>query len=215
VQCLVEDRVEHRCQITGRRIDDLQYLGGRGLLLQRLTRLGQQPRVLHRDHRLRREILKQCDLFLAERAALEAIGADIAEQPAVLPQREHEQGAETSLPRGARSRAVPRRPVQYRCIGHMNQALTAQQLVLRPARFRPKRLPQQIGKRRRQFVCRHGAEVLAIIGHQSPVRRAAQRMRLLQYRVEHWREIAGRRINDLQYLVGRGLLLQGLARLGQ
>ena len=63
-------------------------------------------------------------------------------------------------------------------------------------------------------MCRRSAEVLAVIGHQSPVRGAAQRMRLLQYRVEDWREIAGRGIDDLQYLRGRGLLLQRLARLG-
>src|SRR6516162_359311 len=64
-------------------------------------------------------------------------------------------------------------------------------------------------------MCRHSAEVLAVIGHQSPVRGAAQRMRLLQYRVEDWREIAGRGIDDLQYLRGRGLLLQRLARFGE
>jgi hypothetical protein len=55
---LFEDRVEHRCQVPGRRIDDLQYLGGRGLLLQRLPRLGQEPRVFHRDDRLCGEVLQ-------------------------------------------------------------------------------------------------------------------------------------------------------------
>src|SRR3954469_19563205 len=39
--------VEHWGKVAGRRIDDLQHLGGRGLLLQRLARLGQQPRILH------------------------------------------------------------------------------------------------------------------------------------------------------------------------
>src|SRR5262245_65154509 len=53
----LEHRVEHRCEVAGRGIDDLQYLGGRGLLLQRLARLGQEPRVLHCDNRLRREVL--------------------------------------------------------------------------------------------------------------------------------------------------------------
>src|SRR6516164_11676154 len=33
--CLVEQRLEHRRQITGRGVDDLQYLGSRGLLLER------------------------------------------------------------------------------------------------------------------------------------------------------------------------------------
>src|SRR5215471_6272963 len=55
---LIQHRVEYRLKITGRGIDDLQYLGGCGLLLQCLARLGHQPRVLHRDDRLRREVLQ-------------------------------------------------------------------------------------------------------------------------------------------------------------
>src|ERR1700740_2223602 len=47
---LFEHRVEHRRQIAWRRVDDLQYLGSRGLLLQCLASLGKEPRVLHRDH---------------------------------------------------------------------------------------------------------------------------------------------------------------------
>ena len=39
-QRLLQYRVEHGCEIAGGRIDDLQYLGGRGLLLQRLVSLG-------------------------------------------------------------------------------------------------------------------------------------------------------------------------------
>src|SRR5215813_1136154 len=54
---LVEHRVEHRHEIAGRRIYDLQYLGGGGLLLQSLARLGDQPGVLNCDDRLRGEIL--------------------------------------------------------------------------------------------------------------------------------------------------------------
>src|SRR5436190_1005114 len=46
---LLQDRVEHRREVAGRGVDDLQYLGGRGLLLQCLARLGQEPRVLHRN----------------------------------------------------------------------------------------------------------------------------------------------------------------------
>src|SRR3954449_4626136 len=57
-----QHRLEYRGEVTGRRIDNLQYLGSCGLLLQGLTRLGDQPRILHRDDRLRREILDQRDL---------------------------------------------------------------------------------------------------------------------------------------------------------
>jgi len=42
--------------------------------------------------------------------------------------------------------------------------------------------------------------------------RTAQAVRLFQDRVEYRGEIAGRGIDDLQYLGGRGLLLQGFAQ---
>ena len=60
------------------RIDDPQHLGGRGLLLQCLARLGDQPRVLHRDDRLRREVLQQRDLLVGERPDLVAVAVMIA-----------------------------------------------------------------------------------------------------------------------------------------
>ena len=60
--------VEHRREIAGRGVDDLQHLGGRGLLLQRLARLSQEPRVFHCDDRLRREVLQQRYLLISERA---------------------------------------------------------------------------------------------------------------------------------------------------
>src|SRR5207244_691989 len=67
-------------EVAGRRIDDLQYPGGRGLLLQRLARLGQQPRVLHRDYRLRGEVFEQRDLFLGKRPHLAASRGDHSEE---------------------------------------------------------------------------------------------------------------------------------------
>ena len=70
--------VEHRRELAGRGIDDLQHLGGCGLLLQGLARLGQEPRVLHRDDRLRGEILQQRDLFFGERPDLLSVERDRA-----------------------------------------------------------------------------------------------------------------------------------------
>ena len=87
---VVQHRVEHRREVTGRGIDDLQHLGGRGLLLQGLARLGQEPRILHRDDRLRREVLQQCDLLVSKRPHLLAERGDDAEQRAVFPQRNHQ-----------------------------------------------------------------------------------------------------------------------------
>ena len=40
---------------------------------KRLARLGDQPRVLHRDDRLRREVLQQRDLLVGERPHLLAV----------------------------------------------------------------------------------------------------------------------------------------------
>jgi len=55
---LFQDRIGDRCEVAGRGIDNTQNLGGRGLLLQRLARLGQKPRILHGDDCLRGEILQ-------------------------------------------------------------------------------------------------------------------------------------------------------------
>src|ERR1700722_6998079 len=66
VVCLFEDRVEHGCQIARRSVDHLQYLGGRGLLFQRLLLLGYQPRILDRDHRLIGEGANEFNLTFGE-----------------------------------------------------------------------------------------------------------------------------------------------------
>jgi hypothetical protein len=62
-----QHRVEHRGEVAGRRIDDLQYLGRRGLLLQRLASFGNKPRVLDRDDCLVGKGADQLDLPLGKR----------------------------------------------------------------------------------------------------------------------------------------------------
>ena len=54
----------------------------------------------------------------------------------------------------------------------------------------------------------------AIVSEKDAVFGTAEAVRLLQNRIKHRREIARRRIDHLQYLGGRGLLLQSLARFG-
>src|SRR6266849_5186741 len=70
---LFEHRVEDRREVAGRRVDDPQDLGGCGLLVESLARLGDQPRVLDRDDGLGREILHQRDLLVRERPDLLAV----------------------------------------------------------------------------------------------------------------------------------------------
>src|SRR6516165_11223418 len=62
---------------------------------------------------------------------------------------------------------------------------------------------------------RGGTERVVLVRIDAADRRLAQPHSLFDHRVEYWREVAGRGIDDLQYLGSRGLLLQCLARLGQ
>ena len=71
---ILQHGLEHGLKLAGRRADDLQHLGGRRLLLQRLAeivgalaQLVEQPRVLDGDDGLAGESLQHCDLFVGER----------------------------------------------------------------------------------------------------------------------------------------------------
>src|SRR5437763_16527455 len=79
VQGLFQHRIEQWGEVAGRRVDDLQDFGGCGLPLERLARLRDQPRVVHRDDRLRRKVLNQRDLAIAEWSHLLAVHSDGAE----------------------------------------------------------------------------------------------------------------------------------------
>src|SRR3954463_7550516 len=84
---LLQYRFKYRCKLAGRGVDDLQHLGGRSLLFQRLARFGQEPRAFYCDDRLRREVFEQRDLLVAERADLLAVNDDCADQCTILAQR--------------------------------------------------------------------------------------------------------------------------------
>ena len=60
--------------------DDLEHVGGRGLLLQRFAQLVEQARVLDRDDGLGSEVFDQFDLLVGERTDLLAIDGDRADQ---------------------------------------------------------------------------------------------------------------------------------------
>ena len=68
-QRFFQNRIKHRRQIAGRGVDDLQHLGCRSLLFQRLPLFGQKSCVLDRDHRLIGEGADKCDLPVGERLA--------------------------------------------------------------------------------------------------------------------------------------------------
>src|SRR5262249_35429549 len=62
----LDEGVQYLLQIEGRATDDLQHVGGGGLLLQRLAQLVEQARVLDGDDGLTRETCEQRDLLVGE-----------------------------------------------------------------------------------------------------------------------------------------------------
>ena len=80
-------------EIAGRAADDLEHVGGGGLLLQRLAQLVEQAGVLDGDDGLRGEVLDQLDLFIGERANLLAVDPDYPYHFVVLDHRDADQGA--------------------------------------------------------------------------------------------------------------------------
>jgi hypothetical protein len=81
---------EHRDKIERRAADDLEHVGGGGLLLQRFAQLVEQARVLDGDDGLSSEVLHQGNLFVGERAHFPAVNGDGADRFIVLKQRHSE-----------------------------------------------------------------------------------------------------------------------------
>src|SRR5262249_44416072 len=63
---LLQHSLEHRLQLTRRAANNLEHIGGGGLLLKRLTQLPEEARVLDGDDGLRGEVLDQLDLLVSE-----------------------------------------------------------------------------------------------------------------------------------------------------
>src|SRR5262245_11297534 len=95
----LDQRVQHGLQVEGRAADDLEHVGGGGLLLQRLAQLVDQPYVLDRDHRLVGEGLEQGDLPLAEEASLGTAEHDRADRDTFSHQGDAEDRAVALTPR--------------------------------------------------------------------------------------------------------------------
>ena len=69
----VDQRLQHAVEIEHRAADDLQHVGGGGLLLQSLLRLVEQPRVLDRDDGLIGEGADDFGVFSRECAGFASV----------------------------------------------------------------------------------------------------------------------------------------------
>jgi hypothetical protein len=79
--------LQHRPQIEGRATDDLEHVGGGGLLLQRFTQFAEQARILDGDHGLVSEGLDQLNLLIRKRLYFKSAEHDCANGFALSQQR--------------------------------------------------------------------------------------------------------------------------------
>ena len=94
---ILQHGLEHRFQFPRRAGDDLQHLGGRGLLLQQITQLVEQPRVLNGDDGLRGEVGDQLDLLVGKRANLLSENDECTDELVVFEHRHAQSAALASL----------------------------------------------------------------------------------------------------------------------
>ena len=80
-------------QVEGRAADDLEHIGGGGLLLQRFAQLVEQAGVLDGDDGLTGEVLDQLDLLAVESADLLTVDHDASKQFSFLHHGNTEHGA--------------------------------------------------------------------------------------------------------------------------
>jgi hypothetical protein len=124
-QRLLDDRIEHRDEIARRGIDDLEHLGCRSLLVKRLALLVKQPRVLHRDHRLRREVLQHGDFLVGERPDLAAPRHDHAQKQFVFAQWYEQHSADAI----ELERISQKRKIRSRRVCDLNEPRSVKQLA--------------------------------------------------------------------------------------
>src|SRR5262249_24598625 len=75
-RCRLDQRIEYFLHVERRPADDLQNIGGSGLLFQGLAELVEQAGVLNSDNGLAGKALNQFDLLVRKGADLLAIDAD-------------------------------------------------------------------------------------------------------------------------------------------
>src|SRR5215472_13837121 len=142
------------------------------------------------------------------------VGGKDTEQFVISSERQQQQRADATL-----DNALAHRGATIAVIGHgvseMDNPLAPQDAFEYAAFRRTERtlLPPIIGKGG-LAVSSGKTEPFRLPDEQITVSRPAKGMRLFENCIEYRREIAGRGIDDLQHLGGRGLLLQSLSRLG-
>ena len=171
-----QDLVEHRLRVGDRAADDLQHLGGGGLLLERLLGLVEQAHVLDRDHRLVGEGLQQRDLlrrrsrpWLGAQTMISADGLALAHQrheqtPSGSPHARRQRRACAANTLGASAVSAHRRSRAARGCTHRRRCRVE----------RPGRQDSQPRPRPRRRMAKASASIIAALGNASATRLAAE-----------------------------------------
>jgi len=181
-----------------------------------MPNLASQTRILDGDDGLRCEILHQRNLLVSERAHLFAVDGHRTKRSSVFEHRHHHKGAGfkdiDKLLKWLQALDVCR---FSRGVRNMFKLLCLGEATERSFRINVEHFfaLSHLGKGRRHAMQRDRVKALAIIGHQDAETGLGKPRRLLQRRLENGSKVAWRGIDDLQYLGGRSLLLQCLARL--
>src|SRR5262249_21577818 len=83
-RCILQYRLEDGFQFTWGRADDAQHVCRGGLLLQRFTQLGKQPRILDGYDGLGGEVLDQRNVLFSKRLNFLTVNGDCANQSVIL-----------------------------------------------------------------------------------------------------------------------------------
>ena len=204
----LDQRIEHCLQIEGRAADDLEHVGGGGLLLQRFAQLVEQPRVLDGDDGLGGEVRKQSDLLLGEGAHFLPVDGERADQLIILEHRH--------VDRRPRAAERDRRGCDTvgGIVGSVAHLLCPHDVIEVTARRRSNRSAlHEFDKCRRRTEVRSAAKRLAIKAHQHPEFGLANSCGILQQGLENRLHVAARAGDDPQHLRCGLLSLQRLVAL--
>src|SRR5207248_180675 len=159
-----------------------------------------------------REIFEEDDLLVAEGARFLAENREDTDERGILNQPDRQQGARAAeFDQHPAHRIAGLIGLARAEVRDVDEALARQQALMRRG-VEPRRRSGLAQFRIHGRYATRGDESKesAVVSPQLRVIGLAQPDRLVDHRLEYRREVAGRRIDDLQYLGGRGLLFQRL-----
>ncbi len=216
----LDQGIEHRLQIEGRAADDLEHVGGGGLLLQRLgevvgalPQLVEQARVLDGDDSLGGKVLDQIDLLVGECANLLAVDGDGADQFTLIEHRNQEVCSSTgAFHEGNEARIALQVGGLRREVDNVDDVSsldeTGEWIVRIVIDYKHRILAPSLGVGGRCVALDSDTERSLLIEKQVAELRVANAHGVLQHGLEHWLKLARRAGDDAEDLRGCGLLLQ-------